>query len=174
AHRVVEVAANAASRRSGFAGLVGAMSLPPEVVIATVAALRLAQRLCVVYGFDPHTDRGRMALCQALAAAYDVDLPTTGPEGLTVTELAALVQPRARPPSSSARLTRAMTSSTARRALATRRRWLPLIGARRQAEVARDGTFATGERMIAVLRRLSGVPGPTRARLVDAEEVPSP
>ncbi len=171
ARRILRSAAEEAGRRSGIAGLVGAISLPTEVVVNTIGALRLAQRLCVVYGFDPHSDRGRMALCQALAAAYDVDLPDTGPEGFRATELVALARERSLPASASARLTRAMTRWTARFALTTRRRWIPVVGAPRQALLARQRTLADGEQMIAVLRRLSEVPGSTRDRLEDAIEV---
>ena len=46
----------------GLAGLGGLASIPPEAVATVVAAIRLAQRLAAVYGFDPATDRGQMAV----------------------------------------------------------------------------------------------------------------
>jgi len=173
ARGLVEDAAEQAGQRSAMAGLVGAASLPPEVIAATVAAMRLAQRLCVVYGLDPETDRGHMALCQALAAAYEVDLPTTGPSGLKVTDLPALVRADALPPGGTARITRAMTRLHLAWAVRTRRRWLPLLGSRPQARVARERTRQAGLRMIAVLRRLSEVPGSTRDHVEDAVEIVS-
>ncbi|MEN0063800.1 MAG: hypothetical protein AAGA48_16735 [Myxococcota bacterium] len=173
ANEVLAEAAENAGMRAGIAGLVGVATLPTEVVTTTIAALRLGQRLCVVYGFDPNTDRGRMALCQALAAGFDVDLPPTGPVGFKVSEIAAIVRGSTPPPSISARLTRAMATHTALWAASRPGRWLPLVGARRQATVARERTEATGARMVAVLRRLSEAPGSTRDHLEEAQEIRS-
>src|SRR5687768_10676674 len=71
---VVVIARSAAlcGALGGAAGLAGAPSVPPEAVATAILALRMAQRLCVVYGFDPATDRGQMALARALAAAWEV------------------------------------------------------------------------------------------------------
>src|SRR5262245_26940075 len=64
----------------GFAsGLVGAVAVPPEVLASVVQTLRLAQRLAVLFGFDPETDAGKVVLWRAIAAAYEVDLPAQGP-----------------------------------------------------------------------------------------------
>lgn len=78
----------------GIAGLGGVASVPPEVLAQFVAALRMAQRLAVVYGFDPTTDRGRMALSRALAAGFEVELPEDGPVGMRVSDLPSVVAPR--------------------------------------------------------------------------------
>ena len=56
-------------------GAAGAAGVPPEVLALLVQTLRLAQRLSVVYGFDPETDRGQVMLWRAMGAAYDVDMP---------------------------------------------------------------------------------------------------
>lgn len=171
AQEILEDAIETAAGRSRLAGLAGALSLPTEVVSTTVASLRLAQRLCVVYGFDPDTDRGRMALCQALAVAFDTELPPAGPVGFKVSELAEIVRVRSTPPSVSARLTRAMATQTALWAVTRPGRWLPLVGAHGQAARARARTEAAGQRMVDVLRRLSELPGFVRDHLEDAQEV---
>ena len=69
----------------------GALSVPPEVLATGIAALRLSQRLAVVYGFDPDTDRGEMAVFQALAAGFEVNLPERGTVGLRVSALPRLL-----------------------------------------------------------------------------------
>ena len=56
-------------------GIGGAVGVAPEVLASLVHTLRMAQRLGVIYGFNPETDRGRVMLWRALAAAYDVELP---------------------------------------------------------------------------------------------------
>jgi len=173
ARRLVQEAADRAGRRSALAGLVGAASLPGEVVAATIAAVRLGQRLCVVYGLDPETDRGGMALCQALAAAYEVDLPDTGPADLRVTDLPALVGAAGPTAGGPARLTRAMAAQHATWATTTRRRWLPVLGSRLQAEIARERTLTAGRRIVAVLQRICEMPGSTRDHVEDAVEVTS-
>ena len=57
-------------------GLVGAFAgwpgVAPELAATLVQSLRLAQRLALVYGFDPHTERGGIVVTRALAAAWQV------------------------------------------------------------------------------------------------------
>ncbi len=74
---------------SGAAGL---FALAPEVVAGGVATLRLAQRLAVVYGFDPETDAGRVVLSRALAHAYEIKLPESARVATRVSEIEALVR----------------------------------------------------------------------------------
>ncbi len=72
-------------------GFAGAVALPPEVIGQIVQTLRTAQRLAVVYGFDPDTDVGKLVLWRAIAAAYDIDLPAEGKLDLRVRELPRIV-----------------------------------------------------------------------------------
>ena len=52
--------------------------VPPEAALSIVLVIRMIQRLCVVYGFDPETDRGEAALTRTLAAVWNVTLPEGG------------------------------------------------------------------------------------------------
>jgi hypothetical protein len=78
-------------RRAGALGaagaFAGAIAVPPEVLASLVHSLRLAQRLAVVYGFDPETDRGKLMMWRALAAAYGIDLPPQVTMDLKVKDL---------------------------------------------------------------------------------------
>jgi hypothetical protein len=71
----------------GITGLGGLLGVPPELAAVAVATLRLAQRLAVVHGLDPATDRGRVAVARALAAAWQVELPPGGVERMTLREV---------------------------------------------------------------------------------------
>lgn len=72
---VTKGSARAAAAVGAVGGAAGLLALAPELAAQTVASLRLAQRLAVVYGFDPETDHGKLVLARALAAAYEVQLP---------------------------------------------------------------------------------------------------
>jgi len=78
-------------RRAGVIGaagaLAGAVAVPPEVLASLVHSLRLAQRLAVLYGFDPETDAGRMLLWRAIGAAHGVSIPEQGTMNLKVRDL---------------------------------------------------------------------------------------
>jgi hypothetical protein len=142
----------------GAAGLVGAATVPTEWLAANVAALRLAQRLCVVYGFDPATDRGQMALCRALAHAYGVELPETGALRMRLSDVPSLFR-RDRPPSEvSARLVRGMAKSSAWWVAGRISRFVPVLSASRHAWDARKQVRDAGAKMQDVLRRLAEAP----------------
>ena len=74
-----EVLVERARKRAGAVGaaggVAGAVGVPPEVLALLIQTLRLAQRLSVVYGFDPETDRGQVMLWRAVGAAYEVEVP---------------------------------------------------------------------------------------------------
>lgn len=87
-----------AIRRAGFRGAVagsaGALALPPEVVAAAVQSMRLGQRLAVVYGHRLETDRGKLVLGRAMAAAFEFELPDQARIDFRVRQLPALVRPQ--------------------------------------------------------------------------------
>lgn len=79
---------------AGLASTVGALSVPPEAVAQTLAVVRLAQRLAIVYGFDPETERGALVVWRAVAQALGLQLPEQGPADVRVKDLPALFLPR--------------------------------------------------------------------------------
>ena len=77
-------------------GLVGAFTgwpgVAPELAATLVQSLRLAQRLALVYGFDPHSERGGIVVTRALAAAWQVPLPEGSVGEFRVAELPSRVR----------------------------------------------------------------------------------
>ncbi|MEZ4316506.1 MAG: hypothetical protein R3F61_03350 [Myxococcota bacterium] len=153
---------------SGFAGLAGAPSVPPEIAARGVGIVRLAQRLSVVYGFDPGTDRGRTALWRALAAGLEVDLPE-GPVEMRVSDVPTLLSPTLHPRSVGVVLAQALVYKSVLYVAGRFGRFVPLVSSGVAAAEAHRRTDQVGERMIAVLRRLSE-PGALPV-YADAQEV---
>lgn len=87
ADRIITGARGRAAALGAVGGLAGAFAIPPEVLASLVQTLRLAQRLAVLYGFDPETDLGKVVMWRAIAAGYEVSLPAQGPIGLKVRDL---------------------------------------------------------------------------------------
>jgi len=145
-------------RRAGVLGVVGALAgaiaVPPEVLTGLVHSLRLAQRLAVVYGFDPESERGRVLLWRALAAANGIDLPDQGSMDLKVRDLPEAMMSRT-PKGGNAAIW--VTRKLVRRQtyLLTRRitRLIPGLGTGLAARRAVKGQAAQGARMKAVFRR---------------------
>ncbi|MCB9678854.1 MAG: hypothetical protein H6737_27380 [Alphaproteobacteria bacterium] len=152
---VVEQARLKATALSGFAGLAGAPSIPPEIAARGIATVRLAQRLAIVYGFEPHTDRGRTALWRALAAGLEVELPEQGPVGLRVSDVPTMLSPRVSPRSVGVALAQALVYKSALYVAGRFGRFIPVVSGGVAAASANRDTEAIAERMIAVLRRLS-------------------
>ena len=156
----------------GMASLAGLLSVPPEVVATAVAGLRLAQRLAIIHGFDPDTDRGEMAVFRALAAGFEVSLPERGAMAVRVSDLPKLVLQRTVPDPASAGGT--LVASVARQSasLVGRRvtRLVPVVFSGWSAVAARDRMDDIGRRMAAVLRRLAEAPE-VGANVEDAVEV---
>lgn len=71
-------------------GALGAFAVPPELVVTLAHHLRLAQRLAVIFGIDPETDAGKLLVARAMAAAYEVELPTEARLELRVRDLPTL------------------------------------------------------------------------------------
>lgn len=85
--KVIGQAQGRAAAIGVVSGLGGAVAIPPEVLATLVHVLRMAQRLAVLYGFDPEDDRGKMLLWRALAAAYGFELPAQASVGMRVRDL---------------------------------------------------------------------------------------
>jgi hypothetical protein len=168
---VIVRSSNLISAVAGGAGLIGAATVPPEWVATNIGVLRLAQRLCVVYGFDPGTDRGEMALSRALASAYGVEIPETGPMRMRVRDLPALLRSSngQTPAGLVGKLSRAMAKSTAMWVAGRVTRFVPVLSASSHAVETRTAITDTGRKMQGVLRRLAeapvALPGPIEEAL---------
>jgi hypothetical protein len=157
----------------GLAGLGGAASVPPEALASTIALLRLAQRLAIVFGFDPTTDRGEMAVWQALAAGFELELPGDGPMGMRVRDVpAVLVRGSASRHPSGALATAVLRESIwhigggLSRLLA-----LPVLSSGFSAANAHQRATDIGERMLATLQRLADAPPVDPASVEEAVEL---
>jgi hypothetical protein len=147
----------------GLAGLGGMVTIPPEAVASMVAAIRLAQRLAVVYGFDPATDRGEMAVWQAVAAGFQVELPQSGAMGLRVSSLPGLAMGRPSPQNAAGALAIAVAQRSAFWVGKRFTRWfpVPVLSSGFGARAAERRLTDVGRRMSATLGRLAIAPVPT-------------
>ena len=167
---VIEQATYSAASLSGFAALGGLASIPPETIASSVAVLRLAQRLAVVYGFDPDTDRGQVAVWRALAAGLEVELPGEGPLEVRLRDLPQMMLPSVTLESAGAQFARAVIVRTAFSILRRVTRLVPVVSTGMSAYSARQRMAETGARMQSALQRLSETAGSTLA-IEDAVEI---
>ena len=84
---LIATARGRAAALGAVGGLAGAFAIPPEVLASLVHTLRLAQRLGVLYGFDPESDTGKAVMWRAIAAGFEIELPTQGAIGLKIRDL---------------------------------------------------------------------------------------
>lgn len=157
AERVIRQASFGSASLGGIASIAGAASVPPEALAQTIAVLRLAQRLAIVYGFDPDTERGRIAVRRALAAGLELDLPDEGPLEVRMSDLPRLLAPR---DARSAGLTLARSAVRSTTYMLARRvsRLVPFVSPAFSAVAARRRVQEVGLRMRELLRRLAEVP----------------
>lgn len=90
ARKLVRSGAWKSAGLGALSGALGPLAMPPELAASMAHHLRLAQRLAVVFGFDPETDAGKVVVARAMAAAYDVALPDSARLDLRVRNLPAL------------------------------------------------------------------------------------
>jgi hypothetical protein len=170
AERVVTKSVAKATAVAGFAGLGGILSVPPEVAAEVVALVRLAQRLAIVYGLDPTTDRGERAVHQALSAGLEIELPAGGLLGMRVSDLSRVFVGRS-PKRVSAAVTGALVRQTTWMVAGRVGRFVPGLSAGFGAVRSRRRIREVGTRMVEVFERLSDLPIDGSAGWVDAEEV---
>lgn len=168
---VVDRAANLGALIGATGAVYGAAGVPPEAALSVVVALRMAQRLAVVYGFELESDRGHEAVTRALAAVWEVALPPGGVRAIRVTDVPRLLRGRSRRSELGAGLVRSIARKTMGWVAPGVSRWLPLVSAPSHAGDARRSVWAGGERAIAVLRRLAEVPDGGEMVEEDAEVV---
>lgn len=94
--RTCELLVRRASRLAGLRGAAGSfggfLTLAPDMGLALVQTLRLAQRLAVVWGHDPDSEPGRLLLTRALATAWKIDLPREGMQPTHLSQVPGLVR----------------------------------------------------------------------------------
>jgi len=168
AKRLISVARRRSGVLAGAAGLAGGWALPPEVLATALTTLRLAQRLAIVHGFDPESDRGRMALWRALASALELELPPEGPVDVRLRDLPVLFRPNLAPRNVAVWLVRALLMRSVR-SVAGVSRLVPVLASGTGALSARRRTAEVGERMCAIYRRMAEAP--TSSGPEDAVEV---
>lgn len=170
---VIDQARGRVAVLGGIAGIGGAVTVPPEAALQAVAALRLAQRLALVHGLDPRTDRGEMAVWQALAAGFELPLPGDGPVGMRVRELPLVLVRGVAAKNAGGALATAMMRDAAWRIGHRFSRMLPLpfLSSGLAALRARRDMRDVGERMRETLRRLAEAPEPDPRQITEAVEV---
>ena len=155
-------AARTATALGAVGGLGGAAALAPEILGQLIGSLRLAQRLAVVYGFDPHSENGAQLLWRAMAAAHGVDMPAAGRMDVSLGELKQVLGKGPTEPSYAAtwmlqQILRRTTRTIARRTS----RWIPGVGMGVSALAARKRMAGQGARMKAVYQgAFEGDPDP--------------
>jgi hypothetical protein len=173
AHWVIEQSRFKLALLGGVAGVAGAVSVPPEALASTLASLRLAQRLSIVYGFDPNSDRGERAVWSAMAAGFGLELPGDGPVGLKASELPLVLVRGARARYPNGAIAAAVLRESAWRIGRRMSRWmaLPGLSSALSAAGAHQRASEIGTRMLASLQRLADAPAIDPSRLEDAVEL---
>ncbi len=172
ASALIRRAVKAASVRGALGGVSGLASIPPEVAIALVQTLRLAQRLAVLYGVELETDRGRLLLSRILATGYQLELPAQQALDIKISHLPQVARQQLPDVQrTGAWLARSMVWQLTRHLGGRLSRVLPGVGAGVGAWDAHRSLTAQGERMLSVLQRSVGVDLPLNTEIEDAEEV---
>ncbi len=85
-------ASRKASVLGAASGVAGFFGVPPEVAARLIQSVRLAQRLAIIYGHDPRTDRGAMHIRKALAAGWEIELPGQTKVDMRLSDLRRVVR----------------------------------------------------------------------------------
>ncbi len=176
AERVIEAAKVKAGVIGAAGGIGGAVGVAPEVLASLVHTLRMAQRLAVVYGFDPETDTGRVMLWRALASAYDVELPEQAQLDLRVRDLPqAAAKQLPKGGAAAAMVVRRVVNTATSRIIGRGIRLIPGLTIGLAASRAYSQGEKKGERMQAVFRKGWSDPPEQEEDVIDVVEVtPSP
>ena len=152
---------------SGIAGMFG---VPPEALARVIQSFRLAQRIAIIYGYDPESDRGGMHIKRALSSAWGFELPDQAKVDLKVSDLRAVMRSglpalHDGPAWMARTLTRTATAAVSRRFS----RLIPGLGAGMGLLHARRFAREQGER---IHRSFSdNWKGPTHVLVEDAVEI---
>lgn len=177
AQRVIHLAGRKAAVRGAAGALGGLPMLAPDAAAGLVQGLRLAQRLAVLYGHDPETDRGKLLMTRALSRAWKVDLPVDGHLSASLRQLPDVVRSRLSGPRPEAMaLARTLAGQVLVLAGTRLSRVVPGLGTTVGAVSARRELRAQGQAMKAVFERAwegDLLPGgePEAGTILDAEEL---
>lgn len=168
---VVDQGSSSATMLAGTAAMAGLMSMPPEALGHAVGWVRMAQRIGLVYGFEPGTRRGELAVWRALAHGLDIEFPLGGPVDM---RLSALVRSLRRPGSGGAasKLAGSVLKSSAVMVATRATRLVPVVFSGWSAAAARRRHQEIGDRVLDVLRRLAETAAIDPAIIEDVVEVP--
>ena len=177
ADELIRRAMSRAAVRGAVGGAGGAVAIPPEIAASVVQTLRLGQRLAVLYGFVLESDRGRLMLSRALAAAYGLELPQQrAVGGVKISDLPQVA--RTQLPDvqrTGAWVARAIGWRVARTVGGRFSRILPGVGAGVGAWDARRTLRSQAAQMRAVYRRAwDGGCRLDASTIIDAVEIPDP
>jgi len=92
ANATIKRYARKASVVGAAGGVAGYLGVPPEVAARLVQSVRLAQRLAIIYGHDPTTDKGGMHVRRALAAGWEFELPAQSKVDIRLSDLPTMVR----------------------------------------------------------------------------------
>ena len=115
ADHATRVSVRTAGLVGGAGGLVGWLGVPPETAARVIQSARLAQRLAIIYGHDPLSDRGQAHIRKALAEAWGIALPRQMESDLRLSDLPTLLQRRPRAAARTAAATRTRAPAPAGR-----------------------------------------------------------
>jgi len=172
--RSAEYAINSSVRSAGMlgaaSGIAGMFGVPPEALARIVQTYRLAQRIAIIYGHDPDSDRGGMHVRRAMSAAWGFELPEQANVDLKLSDFRGVM--RAGLPAlhdGSAWMARTLTK-TATAAVGRRvSRWVPGFGAGMALVQARRLAREQGNRIHQSI--LSNWTSPTASSFEDAVEI---
>ena len=170
AKHVIDTSVRSSGLLGAASGVVGLVGVPPEAMARLVQSFRLAQRLAVIYGHDPATDRGRIHVRRALSAAWGFELPVQASEDIKLSQLprvldAGTIALHDGPAWLAKTLAKSATSAIGRRAS----RWIPGLGAGMGLLHGRRLARIQGEKMHDTIRRRWE--GPRPKHIEDAVEI---
>ena len=170
AKHVIDASVRSSGLLGAASGVVGLAGVPPEAMARLIQSFRLAQRIAIIYGHDPATDRGRIHVRRALSAAWGFELPVQASEDIKLSQLprvldAGTLALHDGPAWLAKTLAKSATSAIGRRAS----RWIPGLGAGMGLLHGRKLARVQGEKMHDAIRRRWE--GPRPKHVEDAVEI---
>lgn len=171
--RVLRGARRVAGVRGAVAGAGGLWTMPPEAGVALLQLLHLGQRLAVIYGHDPETDKGKVLLLRALAEGLDLKVPRQARMGVRVSDLPRVAEKQLPEVAhGGAWILQVVAARTAVTAASRVVRGVPGLGAGVGAWQAWRATRDRGQRMARVFARAWTAPVFGDGPVEDAVELP--